>query len=312
VTFNNANFRDPSVIGQLLPERADAGIYGVPSDMLATTAGGQRDATLTIREQGYGAFDPVTTRNWSDYKVVDFGDCPITPGDIQATGRRQRNDVHRILDNVHRAYVLGGDDSINYWNAKALRDHAGPTARIVMLHLDAHHDTNARGVLPDHSTWVADVVEEDEHGHCLVDEVIQVGVRAPGIIDPQVRRTRTLDAAHALAYFRSLLVTPSTVVWLAIDMDVVDPAFAPGVAVPEPFGMTTRELAQIVSEVGPRAKLTTLTEVTPANDVNDITSLLAHRVIERAIMAAGPRESRQLPKQRLHSGVAERTTMKVR
>jgi arginase family enzyme len=160
--------------------------------------------------------------------------------------------------------------------------------------------------MTDHSTWVADVVEGLTP---LVDQVIQVGVRAPGGVDPQVRRTRLLSADQALATISAL--PADTVVWLAIDMDVLDPAFAPGVAVPEPFGMTAQVLAHIVSEVGPRAKLTTITEVTPANDVNDITSLLAHRIVMRAIMATGPRESRPLPRQRLHSGVAERTAMRT-
>lgn len=291
ITFNDSAHR--YIVND---DPCDVGIYGVPTDMLATTAGGQREATYTIRTQPFGDRDPMTGRRWRDYLVFDYGDTEVMTGDAAITGRRQWGDVAAILARADRAVVIGGDDSINYYNAMALRA-ANPGRDIVMVHLDAHHDTNARGMgLPDHSTWVADVVADQAKSDPYVNQVVQVGVRAPGIADPQVRRTRAYDLEGAMRFAREL--PPSVVLWLAIDMDVIDPAFAPGVAVPEPFGLMPVDVLRVVQNLGGRAKMLSLTEVCPSRDVHEITSLTAHRIIEQYVYAGQPVRRKQRIDQR--------------
>jgi arginase family enzyme len=299
VTFNDAQFVDLPLNG-VAGVAWDAGIYGVPTDALATTAGGQRDGTEAIRLAPWGDTDPVTGATWSSYQVADFGDCDVVAGNARETGNRQVADLSDILPHCDRTYVLGGDDSINYWCAVALRAWVSgsgvPWSSIALVHFDAHHDANMSAELPDHSTWVADVVDGN-----LVDQVIQVGVRAPGTPTPVGTKYRSYtNAAAAIRYIREL--PPSVVPWLAIDMDVLDPAYAPGVAVPEPFGLDPAELAHAVAQIGPRAKLMTVSEVTPANDVNGITALTAHRLVMRSILSVPPwsvRKTGLLPRERV-------------
>jgi agmatinase len=87
-------------------------------------------------------------------------------------------------------------------------------------------------------------------------------------------------------------------VYLTVDVDVLDPAFAPGTGTPEPGGMTTRELLAAVADVAAGADLAAMdvVEVSPPYDVADVTALAAHRVVLEALSGMALRRSGRDPR----------------
>lgn len=256
-------------------DKADTMVLGVASDMMATTAGGQREAPDAIRGTWFETYD-----FWNDFLLTkltgwDLGNAPITTGSSANTETNVAKLVAAMLERSHLPVVIGGDDGINLWVAKGFEDFYPETMRM-LVHLDAHLDCippDAFG--QDHSTWIRGAMNMNRFQAAHV-----AGVRALGRPqDTMVQRAAIGD----VPFIVENAVNAGWKVMLGIDMDVIDPAFAPGVAVPEPFGATPWEVDAVLRQVADKISILTVTEVTPSCDVNGITAQTAHRLITRAM-----------------------------
>jgi agmatinase len=198
--------------------------------------------------------------------------------------------------------VLGGDHSITFPSASAVAEHVAPR-QLGVVHFDAHADTAATtwGVLRSHGTPMRRLIES---GAVAGRNFVQVGLRGywppPETLrwmrENQLRyhfmteiEERGAEAVVADAVAEAL--DGPEVVYLSVDIDVIDPGMAPGTGTPEPGGMLTRELLRAVRQVVAAVELAGMdvVEVAPAYDVSEVTAAAANRCVMEAISALAAR-----------------------
>jgi agmatinase len=230
--------------------------------------------------------------------VVDAGDAPVVPARAERGLRVIHEKVFRVASAGAIPIVLGGDHSITYPSAAAVARHVHPRP-VGVVHFDAHADAAAEqwGSLIGHGTPMRRLVEE---GWVEGKNFVQVGLRGYwpdeetfGWMREHGFRWHTMveiedrgsEAVIADAIAEAL--DGPEVVYLSVDIDVVDPGMAPGTGTPEPGGMLARELLRAVRQIVGRVELVGMdvVEVSPPYDHSEITAMLAHRVVLEAISA---------------------------
>jgi arginase len=180
--------------------------------------------------------------------------------------------------------VLGGDHSITYPVVRALHRVRGG---FTILHFDAHPDLydEFEGNRYSHACPFARIMETS-----LATKLIQVGIRTlSGSQAEQVRRFRVeqVSPAEWEAGWRPALDGP---VYLSIDLDVLDPAFAPGVSHHEPGGCSTRQLLTTIQQIEAPIVGADIVELNPRNDPLGITARVAAKLVKElaALIRFGP------------------------
>ena len=276
-------------------EGADVAIIGAPMDDLVSDRPGTRFAPRAIRaascppgphlEAGVDAFEEL--------RVVDFGDAPVLPADPARSHAAIENTVSQALSAGATPMVLGGDHSITEPNVRACAAVHGPVG---LIHFDTHTDTGSEvfGATLSHGTMMRRLVEG---GHVDGTRYAQIGLRGywPGqeIFGWQRERGITSLFMHEVRdqgieeiVRRALQAVGDGPVFLSVDIDVLDPAFAPGTGTPEPGGMSTAELMWAVREVAAKTRLVgaDLVEVIPTGVGSaDITALAADRIVREIL-----------------------------
>ena len=198
--------------------------------------------------------------------------------------------------------VLGGDHSITFPDAKGVANVLGH-GRVSLLHFDAHADTGdvEFGSLWGHGQPMRRLIES---GAVRGDRFLQVGLRGywPGpatldwMADQRMRSYEMTEIvarglAECLTEAFSIAVADCDGVFLSVDIDVCDPAHAPGTGTPEPGGLTARELLDAVRRACLELPIVgvDVVEVSPPYDSADITAALANRVVLEALSAIARR-----------------------
>ena len=226
-------------------------------------------------------------------QVVDFGDAPVVPADAAATDAAIEATVRAVADAGVLPVVLGGDHSITHPAVRARRGDGPPLG---LLQLDAHADTAEEvfGVALSHGTQMRRLVQD---GHVDPARFAQLGLRGywpgPEVFAWQREQGITTLRAHELraaglpaAVDAAAAAVGQGPAWLTVDIDVLDPAFAPGTGTPEPGGLTSEELLWLVRELASRCTLAGLdvVEVSPMEEgSDDRTALVASRVVRQAL-----------------------------
>ena len=274
---------------------ADVAIVGAPTDDLVSDRPGARFGPRAIRAASCPPGPHLEARvdALAELRVLDYGDAAVVPADPART----HASIERVVAEVVRAgalpVVLGGDHSITEANVRAVAAARGPVG---LVHFDAHTDTGAEvfGVERSHGTPMYRLVRDG-----LVDprRYAQLGLRGywpgeaelawqaeTGITSLFMHDLRELGVREAVA--RAVAVAGEGPVFLSVDVDVLDPAFAPGTGTPEPGGMTSGELLLAVREVARNVELAGMdvVEVIPAAVGSaDPTALVAERVVREAL-----------------------------
>ena len=273
----------------------DVAIVGAPTDDLVSDRPGARFGPRAIRaascppgphlESKVDAFEVL--------KIVDFGDAAVLPADPLRTHEAILELVGQVLDAGVLPVVLGGDHSIAEPDIRAVAAKHGPVG---LVHFDTHTDTGREvfGVELSHGTPMFRLVED---GKVAPDRYVQIGLRGywPGEREFAWQEERGITSLfmHDVREFGIEAVVERTVevigdgpVFLSVDVDVLDPAFAPGTGTPEPGGMTSGELLWACREVARRLELVgaDVVEVIPtAPGSSDITALVADRIVREIL-----------------------------
>jgi agmatinase len=228
-----------------------------------------------------------------DLRAVDFGDAPVIPADPEATHAAIEETVGQVVDAGALPVVLGGDHSITEPSLRAIARRHGPLG---LLHFDAHADTAAEvfGVERSHGTPMYRLVEQ---GQVDPARYVQVGLRGywpdepvfawqaeRGIASFFAHDVRDLGIREVLA--RALDRLGPGQAYLSVDVDVLDPAFAPGTGTPEPGGLTSADLLWACREAASRLALAgaDVVEVLPgALGSVDATALVAERIVRETL-----------------------------
>jgi agmatinase len=297
-----------------LDEIDDSGvvIVGAPFDWGTTYRPGARFGPAAIREADYGAMDgyrphlPTGIDPLRSLKVVDVGDVYVVPGNIELSLERITDTVEAISRAGKVPIVLGGDHTVTFANATGVARVHG-FGDVALIHFDAHADTGAmqNGQLYGHGTPMRRLIESGAvPGHRFV----QIGLRGywpePDVMawmktqkmrsylmsDIEERGLRTV-VDEAVAYS---LEGGAKGVFISVDIDVVDPGFAPATGTPEPGGLTSRQILDTVRRLGRDLNVigADVVEVSPPYDgPGEITAYLANRVVLEILNGMAEREA---------------------
>lgn len=289
----------------------DVAILGAPFDEGVSFRPGTRFGPRAIRQaEDVGGPSPrphmeLGVEPFSMLNVVDYGDVQVVPANLAASHGALRRNIREILTAGATPIVLGGDHSISGPTMQELATRFGPDGYSV-IHFDTHADTGADvfGVTDlSHGTpFHRGVVD----GFMRGENIVQIGLRGAWPFPEEFRWMREqgfrwhtmgeviergLAAVVAEAIAHTTARAPRT--YLTIDIDVLDPAFAPGTGTPEPGGLTTRELLWAARTVASQVNLCAIdvVEVSPPYDHAGITALAAHRVVLEALSGMALRKS---------------------
>lgn len=292
---------EPERIAELQP---DVAIVGAPFDVAVTHRPGARFGPRAIRSASYlqrvGLYHlGFRVEPFAVLRGIDAGDARCVPGDIERSHEAIRAKLLELLGAAPRCIpiVLGGDHSITFPAAGVIADHYG--RRVGVVHFDAHADAanDSWGVLLSHGTPMRRLIEA---GHVAGRNFVQVGLRGywpgPDVLAwmaEQGMRSHFIYEIEARGFeaviedaIAEALDGPEYV-YLSVDIDVLDPAAAPGTGTPEPGGLSARELLWAVRTVASRVLLVGMdvVEVAPPYDPSGITAEVAHRVVLEAVSA---------------------------
>jgi len=270
-------------------QELDIAIIGVPFDGGTTYRPGPRFGPRNVRVQSamIRPWNPVLKVNpFEKWRIADFGDLSINPLSIEDTYRRITEQLGEVLRAGARTACVGGDHSILLPILRAVHRHFGPVG---FIQLDAHGDTWSGyfGSPHSHGTPVKYAVEE---GLIAPGGALQVGLRGQVYSEDDFAFARehrihiiTAEEFHrgGIALLkRHLKKLQQRSVYLTLDIDVVDPAFAPGTGTPQVGGLSSAQILDLVRCLkGLNLVGCDLVEVSPPYDNGEITSLLAANLL---------------------------------
>ena len=267
-------------------EDAGVAILGVPFDSGVSYRPGARFGPQAIRA-GSKLLRPwhsnLDVQPWYAHQVADAGDLAPNPFDIEEAIRQIQGGAAATMQKANAILALGGDHTIALPLLRQARVHHGPLA---LVHFDAHLDTwdTYFGAAYTHGTPFRRAFEE---GLLAPDRNAHVGIRGSlyGTTDLQDDAgfgfdiVSTVDVATAgvdAAVERIRKRVGDSPVYISIDIDVLDPAHAPGTGTPEPGGLTTREVMLILRGMAGLPLVgADVVEVAPPYDHAELTALAA-------------------------------------
>lgn len=274
----------------------DVAIVGAPMDDLVSDLPGARFGPRAVRAATpTSAYHLEAKIDWSKaLRVVDYGDAPVLPADAGASHRAIEATVTEVLAAGALPIVLGGDHSVSEPDVRACALHLGRPVGLV--HFDTHTDTASElyGRELSHGTPFYRLVEQ---GHVDPARYVQIGLRGwwpeeaelawqaeRGITSLFMHDVRELGIEEIAG--RTLRIVGEGPVFLTVDVDVLDPAYAPGTGTPEPGGMTVSDLLWACRTLAAGLDLVgaDVVEVIPVSHGSaDLAALAANRVVRELL-----------------------------
>ncbi len=264
-------------------ERARAVLVGVPMDFTVTARPGARLAPQRIRAVSdvLEEYSLELDAALADHPFHDAGDATVTWGNAAATLANVREIVAGVAAEGRVPCLLGGEHLLTLAAVEALRSRH---PELVVVQFDAHADLrdSYAGETLSHATVMRRVAELLPPGR-----VYQFGVRSATPEELAWARGRTrVFPGEVLGPLREVLPELRRFpLYVTVDVDVVDPAFAPGTSTPEPGGVTAREiLAAVAALRGCQVVGFDLVEVCPPCDPADVAAVLGARIVRDALL----------------------------
>lgn len=268
----------------------DIAVAGVPFDSGVTYRPGARFGPAHIREASrlLRSYNPALgVEPFASRQVVDAGDIAANPFDIGAAIKEVQTAAARLIGGDRRLVIMGGDHTIALPILRAINEVHGPVS---LVHFDAHLDTwpTYFGAPYTHGTPFRRASEE---GLFVPGHSAHVGIRGPlyspnDLVDDAGMGFRTfscdsIDAQGVPAVIDQLLEqVGDRPLYVSVDIDVLDPAFAPGTGTPETAGLSTRELFRLIRGLaGANLVGADVVEVAPPYDQSETTGLAAANLV---------------------------------
>jgi agmatinase len=277
----------------------DVAVVGVPFDAGVSYRPGARFGPAHVRESSrlLRPYNPaVAVEPFARQQVADAGDIAVNPFSIEEAISGIESGARALLERAGRLVTIGGDHTIALPLLRAVAAQHGPVA---VVHFDAHLDTwdTYFGAAYTHGTPFRRASEEG-----LVDRsgCLHVGTRGPlystqDLVDDaelgfQVVGSTEIDDIGARGVAERIRDrVGERPVYVSVDIDVLDPGFAPGTGTPEAGGMTSRELLAVLRSFGSLNLVgADVVEVAPAYDHAEITGIAASHVVYEIVSALAP------------------------
>jgi agmatinase len=269
-------------------DKANIVIIGAPMDWTATFRPGSRFGPQRIRSvsEVLEEYSIQLKRNLDQVAFYDVGDLVLPFGDVKGSLKIIEEAAAYLYSIDKIPFFLGGEHLVTLPILQAA-SRSYPDLHI--LHFDAHADLRSQymGMEYSHSTVMRRSLEEAEG-----TKLFQFGIRS-GIqeeIEYAKDRVKTYSVDFQDALEETLNEVTGRPVYITLDIDVVDPAYAPGTGTPEPGGTSSRELLEalyLMDTMDLNIVGFDLVEVAPPYDMSDITSVLAARILREMLLIVG-------------------------
>ena len=277
-------------------ETYDVAIVGVPFDAGVTYRPGARFGPAAIRQASrlLRPFNPaLRVRPFDDQQVVDAGDIAASPFSIEEALGAVEEHLALIVDAGARYVLLGGDHTIALPSLRTMHRQHGALA---LVHFDAHLDTwdTYFGAPYTHGTPFRRAFEE---GLLDPDAAVHVGIRGSLYAEQDlgddaemgfsIITTSDVETTGVEQVSQTILARVAhRPVYVSVDIDVLDPAHAPGTGTPEAGGLTSRELLTILRSIAQLGIVgADIVEVSPQYDHAEITAIAAANVAYELLSA---------------------------
>jgi len=261
-------------------------LLGVPSDVNSSYRRGAAAAPSAIRQawRRYAEFGNAATESGleigSDLTIVDLGDVVVLEEGSDhaaiATAAEKAARVGPLLS-------IGGDHSVTFPLVEGLAAVHGP---LNLLHFDAHpdlyddYDGNPRS----HASPFARIMERG-----LARRLVQVGVRTWNRHNREQAQRFGVEVVEWVDFTPTTVPIPAGPLYVTIDLDALDPAFAPGVSHPEPAGLSVRDVVAVLARIRTQVVGADVVELNPSHDIGDATAIVAVKLIKELMGAMARR-----------------------
>jgi arginase len=245
-------------------------LLGIQFDDKSSYLKGARLAPPIIKEKIWSMSSNTFSENHLDINkfIIDAGNETIS----------EYFDIEELIENIlldkNRLITLGGDHSITYPIIKAYHNYY---SSFDVLHIDAHPDLydSLNGDKYSHACPFSRIMEDN-----LIDNLIQVGVRTWTEHQQEQAKKFKIPINDMKSIDFSDILNTENDVYISLDMDVFDPAFAPGVSHHEPGGFTSREVISLIQNINTRIIGADIVEYNPERDIQGITATLAAKMVK--------------------------------
>ncbi|WP_147108150.1 agmatinase [Nesterenkonia populi] len=281
---------------------ADIAVVGIPFDTGVSFRPGARFGPTHVRDSSrlLRPYNPAQgVSPFGVQQVADAGDIVANPFDLDEALEQISAGASELLKRAGRVVTIGGDHTIAYPLLKTMYEKHGPVA---VLHADAHLDTwdSYFGAPVTHGTPFR---RASEAGFIDLTASAHLGIRGPLYGEHDLEEDERLGFEVTTTEFVEEHGVPAAVkrlrdrvgdrpVYVSIDIDVLDPAHAPGTGTPDAGGLTTREMLRIIRSLTDLNIVgADVVEVSPPYDHAQLTGIAAAHVVYELISAMAPRGS---------------------
>jgi arginase len=254
-------------------------ILGIPFDENSSFLRGPALAPVKIREAFHSDSANYFTEsciNLKDHPCVrDNGDIVFKPGANPM--EVIESEVSVTLRQADKLFLLGGDHSITFPVIKGFHSHFKD---LTILHIDAHGDLydNFENNPHSHASPFARIMENG-----LATRLVQVGIRTMTTHQREQADRFGVEVIEMKDWNPNFRLKASGPIYISLDIDAIDPAFAPGVSHHEPGGLSSREVISILQNIKGNVVGADLVEFNPTRDSSGITAMLAAKLYKEIL-----------------------------
>ena len=257
----------------------DINVVGIPFDKNSSYLRGPALAPKRIRE----AMFCESSNMWTE-DLIDLGEFPgwEVLDDMRLSSQENvfeliENEIRQLLKRRLRVISLGGDHSITY---PIIRAYGEGYQNLNILHLDAHPDLYDEfdGNQYSHACTFARILEEN-----IEIRLVQVGIRTMNGHQYEQAKRFGVEVIEMKDIGKMGQIKFDGPVYLSLDLDCLDPAYAPGVSHHEPGGMSTREVLGIIRNFEGRLVGADIVEYNPERDIHGMTGMVAGKILKEII-----------------------------
>ena len=253
-------------------------LLGIPYDKNSSFLQGPALAPPLIRKMdtdgSANRFAENGTEITENENYSDDGDLNLQEADSAEAFTIIKNAVSRHIQNGDKLICLGGDHSVSY---PIIAAHAENYQPIHILHLDAHADLyeNFDNNPYSHASPFARLMETGK-----ISSLTQVGIRTLNTHQREQAKKYGVNIIEMKDFNFSFVEKLSSPLYITLDLDVLDPAYAPGISHHEPGGLNTRQLITIIHSIHVPIIGADIVEYNPARDINNITAMVAYKLFK--------------------------------
>ncbi|MGB5236451.1 MAG: agmatinase family protein [Flavobacteriaceae bacterium] len=246
-------------------------LQGIAYDDKSSFMKGTAQAPPLIRECYHSASANYYAENGMEIIPGIFNDSgDLNPGEYFDVETFTRNNLNKQFNII----TLGGDHSITFPVFRAFHELKGP---VDILHIDAHADLydEFEGDRYSHACPFARIMEEG-----LCSRLVQVGIRTMTRHQHEQAAKFSVEVIPAAGFSQASLPEFKTPLYLSLDMDALDPAYAPGISHYEPGGLTSRQVLDIIQQINVPLVGADIVEYNPTRDINRMTGMLCAKFLK--------------------------------